>query len=77
MAYQMKTAKFLVYRDLYSFDFSESKIDKYLIRDLHHCDSIEDSQNSVFVGGSGTEKIHLAAALRVRAIQRHQYPVRF
>jgi len=31
IAYQMKTAKFPVYRDLYGFDFSESEVNEYLI----------------------------------------------
>jgi DNA replication protein DnaC len=77
IAYQMKTAKFPVYRDLYGFDFSESEVDEYPIRGLHRCEFIEDSQNAVFVGGPGTGKIHLATAFGVQAIQHHQYRVRF
>jgi DNA replication protein DnaC len=75
IAYQMKTAKFPVYKYLYGFDFSESELDEYLIRRLYRCEFIEDCQNAVFVGGTG--KTHLATALGVQAIQHHQYRVRF
>lgn len=77
IAYQMKAAKFPAYRDLYGFDFSESTVDEYLIRGLHRCEFIKDSQNIVFVGGPGTGKTHLATALGVQAIQHHQMRVRF
>lgn len=77
IAYQMKTARFPAYRDLYGFDFTESGVDEYLIRGLHRCEFIEDCQNVVFVGGPGTGKTHLATALGVQAIQHHQMRVRF
>ncbi|MCF7484333.1 ATP-binding protein [Vibrio parahaemolyticus] len=77
IAYQMKAAKFPAYRDLYGFDFSESAVDEYLIRGLHRCEFIKDSQNIVFVGGPGTGKTHLSTALGVQAIQHHQMRVRF
>lgn len=66
IAYQMKTAKFPAYRSLYGFDFSESEVDEYLIRGLHRCEFIEDSQNAVFVGGPGTGKTHLRPHLVCR-----------
>ncbi len=77
IAYQMKSAKFPAYRDLYGYDFTESSVDEYLIRGLHRCEFIQDSQNVVFVGGPGTGKTHLATALAVQAIQHHQMRVRF
>ncbi|HFD4265952.1 TPA: IS21-like element helper ATPase IstB [Vibrio parahaemolyticus] len=77
IAYQMKAAKFPAYRDLYGFDFSESAVDEYLIRGLHRCEFIKDSQNIVFVGRPGTGKTHLSTALGVQAIQHHQMRVRF
>ncbi|MDN3651673.1 IS21-like element helper ATPase IstB [Thalassotalea ponticola] len=77
IAYQMKVAKFPAYRDLYGFDFNESSVDEDLIKGLHRCEFIEDSQNIVFVGGPGTGKTHLATAIAVQAIQHHHLRVRF
>lgn len=77
IAYQMKVAKFPAYRDLYGFEFFESSVDEPLIKGLHRCEFIEDSQNIVFVGGPGTGKTHLATAIAVQAIQHHHLRVRF
>jgi DNA replication protein DnaC len=75
--YQMKAARFPAYRDLASFNFTQSTVDETLIRSLHRCQFIEDTQNLVLVGGPGTGKTHLATALGVQAIQHHRYRVRF
>ncbi len=75
--YQMKVARFPVYRDLASFEFAESEADEALIRALHRCEFLEDAQNIVFVGGPGTGKTHLATAIGVQAIQHHHLRVRF
>jgi len=75
--YQMKVAKFLAYRDLSGFDFTQSTADEALVRSLHRCEFLEDAQNIVFVGGPGTGKTHLATAIAVQAIQHHRYRVRF
>jgi DNA replication protein DnaC len=46
--YQMKVARFPVYRDLTGFNFHESLVDEVLVRALHRCEFIEDAQNVVF-----------------------------
>ena len=75
--YQMKVARFPAYRDLAGFDFTQSAVDEALVKSLHRCEFLEDAQNIVFVGGPGTGKTHLAAAIAVQAIQHHRYRVRF
>ena len=77
IAYQMKAARFPVYRDLPGFDFEQSDSDQTLLRGLYRCEFIPDCHNVVFVGGPGTGKTHLATALAVQAIQQHRYRVRF
>ena len=75
--YQMKSARFPVYRDLTTFDFNDSLVDEALVRVLHRCEFIDDAQNIVFIGGPGTGKTHLATAIAVHAIQHHRLRVRF
>lgn len=77
IAYQMKTARFPAYRDLYGFDFTESCVDESLVKGLHRCEFVQDCQNIVLVGGPGTGKTHLATAIGVQAIQHHHMRVRF
>ena len=73
----MNVARFPAYRDLTGFDFTESQVDEALVRSLHRCEFIDDTQNVVFVGGPGTGKTHLATAIAVHAIQHHRLRVRF
>ena len=77
VAYQMKIARFPVYRDLTGFDFTQSAVDEALVRQLHRGEFVEEAHNVVLVGGPGTGKTHLATALGVQAIEHHRYRVRF
>ena len=77
IAYQMKASRFPVYRDLASFDFSQSVVNEALIRQLHRCEFLDQAQNIVLVGGPGTGKTHLATALGVQAVQHQHRRVRY
>jgi DNA replication protein DnaC len=75
--YQMRIARFPVYRDLAGFVFSESSVDETLVRALHRCEFLNDVNNIVLIGGPGTGKTHLATAIGVQAILHHHRRVRF
>ena len=75
--YQMGAARFPVHRDLSGFDFSQSRVDEKLIRQLATAEFADSAANVVFIGGTGTGKTHLATALGVKAITQHGKRVRF
>ena len=77
LAYQMKAARFPAHRDLAGFDFTQARVDEVLVRRLHGGEFMSSAQNAVLIGGPGTGKTHLATAIGVEAIQRHQRRVRF
>ena len=77
MAYQMRVARFQSHRDLAGFDFTQAGVDEGLIRDLHQMKFLESAHNVVLIGGPGTGKTHLATALGVAGITRHNKRVRF
>ena len=74
--YQMKVARFPVYRDLASFYFDDSSVNEALLKSLHCCDFIADAHNIVMIGGSGTGQTYLATAIGVQAITHHHLRVR-
>ena len=76
-AYQMKAARFPAYRDLSSFDFTQSPVDEALMRQLHNGEFMPEAHNVVLVGGPGTGKTHLATALGVQAVAHLHRRVRF
>jgi DNA replication protein DnaC len=77
ISYQMTVAKFPAYRDLDSFDFTQSTVNETLVREWYAARYFEGARNLVFVGGPGTGKSHLATALAVSAIKTHGKRVRF
>lgn len=77
VAYQIKTARFPTYKDLTGFDFASSEVNEALVRQLHRCEFLGNSDNIVLVGGPGTGKTHIATALGVQAVEQHRKKVRF
>ena len=75
--YQLHSAKFPVHRELAGFDFEQSKVDQGLVGELATLDFTAQAHNVVFIGGTGTGKTHLATALGVSGITRHNKRVRF
>ena len=68
--YQLKAARFPVYRDLSGFIFAETPLSEQHIRQLATVRFMEEAHNLILVGGTGTGKTHLATAFGVGAIQQ-------
>ncbi len=75
--YQMKVARFPAHRDLSGFIFSDSAVNEALVRTLHRCRFLDQTENIVLIGGPGTGKTHIATAIGVEAIVHHHRRVRF
>ena len=75
--YQMKVARFPAHRDLSGFSFTDSAINESLVRTLHRCKFLDQTENIVLIGGPGTGKTHIATAIGVEAIVHHHRRVRF
>ena len=73
VAYQIKAARFPVYKDLTGFDFTSSEVNEALVRQLHRCEFMERAENV----GPGTGKSHIATALAMQAIEHHRKKARF
>jgi DNA replication protein DnaC len=76
LSYQLKAARFPVYRDLGRFDWQESPLEQARIEQLAQGTYMDTSHNLILVGGTGTGKTHLATALGIAAIH-HGKRVRF
>jgi DNA replication protein DnaC len=69
--HQLTLARFPLHRDLAGFDFTDTPIDRDLIDRLADLSFTEAAHNVVFVGGPGTGKTHLAIALGLAGVTRH------
>ena len=61
---RLKAARFPVIKTIDTFDFkAQSSVNEPLIRELLRGDYIEQRENVLLIGNSGTGKTHLASAL--------------
>jgi DNA replication protein DnaC len=77
IAYQIKIARFPIYKDLTGFDFSGSVVNEATVRQLHGGTFIDKIENVVLVGGPGTGKTHLSTAIAIQAVEQRRKRVRF
>jgi DNA replication protein DnaC len=68
LGYQLKAARFPIHRDLVGFDWAETPLQHAQIKQLATAAFMDQAQNLILVGGTGTGKTHLATALSVAAI---------
>jgi DNA replication protein DnaC len=74
--YQLKAARFPHHRDLIHCNWEESPLSKARIEQLATANFMDQANNLILVGGTGTGKTHLATALAVSAIH-HGKRIRF
>ena len=67
--YQIVIAKLPLAKDLDDFQFASTPINERLVRDLAQGDFLAQQRNCVLVGGTGTEKTHLAIAIARHCIR--------
>lgn len=70
LSYQLKAARFPHHRDLMSFDWQETPLEQARIEQLATAGFMEQAINLILVGGTGTDKTHLATVLGVAAIHQ-------
>lgn len=68
LSYQLKSARFPMYRDLLGFAWDETPLQQSQIEQLATTNFMEQARNLILVGGTGTGKTHLATALGIAAI---------
>jgi len=74
---RIKAAKFPMLKTIDSFDFKEQRsVNEPLIRELLRCEFVDNNENALMIGNSGTGKTHLAIALGFAACCQG-YKVRF
>ncbi len=74
---RIKAAKFGMLKTIDSFDFkSQRSVNEPLVRELLRCEFVDNNENVLLIGNSGTGKTHLATALGFAACCQG-YKVRF
>jgi DNA replication protein DnaC len=68
--YQLKAARFPIHRDLMTFDWHETPLQRGHIEQLANGGFMDQAHNLILVGGTGTGKTHIATALGIAAIHQ-------
>lgn len=76
ITFQTKAARLPADKDRTGFDYASSGLNEAMVRQLHRGDSIDGANNVVLIGGPGTGKVHIAAALGIQAAKHHRKKVR-
>lgn len=67
--YRMSNAKLPTGKELSDFDFAASPVNETLVRELHTGAFLATQRNAVLIGGTGTGKTHIAAAIAANCIR--------
>jgi DNA replication protein DnaC len=67
--YRLGVAKLPTIKDLGEFDFGANPVNEALVRELHTGAFLAIQRNAVLVGGTGTGKTHIAAAIAANCIR--------
>ncbi len=70
--HQMGLAKFPHHKDFASFDYSKADVAKTEVEPFRGGHFIEDAENLILVGGTGTGKTHIAIALGTTLINQRK-----
>jgi DNA replication protein DnaC len=68
---RIRAAKFPIIKTIDTFDFdAQPSINRELVRELMRCEYVDERENVLLAGNSGTGKTHLATALAFAACSR-------
>lgn len=76
LMYRLKVARLPQIKTIENFDMASSALEEKTLNNLLTCDYINNAENLLLVGGTGTGKSHIALALAYIALQNN-FKVRF